>query len=72
MQDYVRCHAHKILLLSPVHSLVNAVHTLSSFFRIHVNIILPSSEWLLSFKPPHQLTLCPHFTLPTCPAPLFP
>ena len=70
----VRYHAHKIPLLSPVHSLVKAVHSSSNFFRIHLNIIpllllrLPSG-----FFPPDLPLSTPstHFPLPSCPAPLF-
>lgn len=63
MQDCVRYHAHRISLLSPVHSLVNPCP-----FSLGSTLILSS---YLSFKPPHQHPLCPHSPLLTCLALIF-
>jgi len=54
---------HKDLLLVPIISQINPVHTLPPYFpTIHSNIILPSMprsyKWSLSFRFSNQNTVC--------------
>jgi hypothetical protein len=54
----VHYHIHKCLPPISIISLLNPVHTPTSYFlKIHLNIILSSTQWFLSLRFSHQIPI---------------